>query len=175
MSCKGILITFGVQDTITGAHIKKGELCVEQSSCFKILVHRGEGNLGYSFIIIIIYLLKAGGFFFLVDALNSWFQGGGEDRVAGTVVSCLLAAKAKTFLNTNLLFLWGELPDIYSIYIHSVWVLGSPGGGRGEVRACRRRGDFVVFGSSGYNLTGLVPLGLEPFSFGVPFINGGGY
>ena len=35
MSCKGILIAFRVQDTITGAHIEEGELCVEQSSHFK--------------------------------------------------------------------------------------------------------------------------------------------
>ena len=33
----------------------------------------------------------------------------------------------------------------------------------------------MVFDSSGHNLTGLVPLGLEPFSFGVPFVDGGGY
>ena len=35
MSCRGILIAFGVQDTITGVHIKEGELCVKQSSHFK--------------------------------------------------------------------------------------------------------------------------------------------
>ena len=35
MSCRGILIAFGVQDTITGTYIKEGELCIEQSSCFK--------------------------------------------------------------------------------------------------------------------------------------------
>ena len=88
---------------------------------------------------------------------------------------CLSAMKAKTFLNANLSFLWSELPDMYGIYIHSVWVLGSPHRGREEVRACGRRGGLVVFGSLGHNLTGSVPLGLEPFGFGVPFINGGGY
>ena len=29
MSCKGILIAFGVQDTITGAHVNEGELCIK--------------------------------------------------------------------------------------------------------------------------------------------------
>ena len=33
----------------------------------------------------------------------------------------------------------------------------------------------MVFGLSGDNLTGLVLLGLEPFSFGISFINGGGH
>ena len=94
---------------------------------------------------------------------------------AGTIVSCLSAVEAKTFLNANLSFLWGELPDMYSIYIHSIWILGSPSEGRGEVRACRRRGDFVVFSSLGHNLTRSVPLGLEFFCFGVPFIDGSGY
>ena len=74
-------------------------------SISKILVHRGEGNLGYSFIVIIIYLLEAGEFFFLVDALDSWFWGRGEDGAAGTIVSCLLVAEAKIFLSANLLFL----------------------------------------------------------------------
>ena len=83
--------------------------------------------------------------------------------------------EAKTFLNANILFLWGELPDAYGIYIHSIWVLGSPKGGRGEVGACGRSGGFVVFGSSGHNLTRSVPLDLKSFGFGVPFINGGGY
>ena len=68
-----------------------------------------------------------------------------------------------------------ELPDTYSIYIHSIWVLGSPSRGRGEVRACGRRGGLVVFGLLGHNLTESVPLGLESFSFGVLFIDGGGY
>ena len=35
MSCKGILIVFRVEDTITSTHIKEGEFCVEQSSHFK--------------------------------------------------------------------------------------------------------------------------------------------
>ena len=88
---------------------------------------------------------------------------------------CFSTAEAKTFLNANLSFLWGELPDAYGIHIHSIWVLGSSNGGRGEVRACGRRGSLVVFSSLGHNLTGLVPLGLKPFDLGVPFINGGGY
>ena len=29
MSCRGILIAFGVQDTTTGAHVKEGKLCIE--------------------------------------------------------------------------------------------------------------------------------------------------
>ena len=29
MSCNGILIAFGMQDTNTGAHVMKGELCVK--------------------------------------------------------------------------------------------------------------------------------------------------
>ena len=33
----------------------------------------------------------------------------------------------------------------------------------------------MVFGLLGHNLIGLVPLDLEPFGFGIPFINGGGY
>ena len=33
----------------------------------------------------------------------------------------------------------------------------------------------MVFGLLGHNLIRLVPLGLEPFSFGIPFVNGGGY
>ena len=33
----------------------------------------------------------------------------------------------------------------------------------------------MIFSSSGHNLTGSVPLGLEPFGFGVLFVNGGGY
>ena len=33
----------------------------------------------------------------------------------------------------------------------------------------------MVFGLSGHNLVGLISLGLEPFSFGIPFIDGGGY
>ena len=33
----------------------------------------------------------------------------------------------------------------------------------------------MVFGLLGHNLTESVPLGLESFSFGVLFIDGGGY
>ena len=33
----------------------------------------------------------------------------------------------------------------------------------------------MVFGLSGHNLIGLVPLGLEPFSFDISFVNSGGY
>ena len=109
---------------------KKGNFTSNEVSVSKILVFRKESDSSYFFIIIIIYLLEAGEFFFLVDALNSWFQGGGEDRIAGTVVSCLSAVEAKTFLDANLLFLWSELPDMYGIYIHSVWVLGLSSGGR---------------------------------------------
>ena len=141
----------------------------------KILVFRREGDPSYSFVIVIIYLLEVREFFFFVDALDSWFWGGGEDRAAGTIVSCLLAVEAKIFLDANLSFLWSELSDAYGIYIHSVWVLCLPSGDGGEVRAYGRRGSFVVFGSSGHNLVGFIPLGLEPFSFDIPFINGGGY
>ena len=109
----------------------------------KILIFRREGDPSYSFVVIIIYLLEIRGFFFLVDALDSWFWGRGEDRIAGTVVSYLLAAEAKTLLNTNLSFLWSELPDAYSIYIHSIWVFGLPSGGGGEVRAYERRGGVL--------------------------------
>ena len=90
-------------------------------------------------------------------------------------MSCLLAAEAKTFLNANLSFLWSELPDMYGIHVHSIWVLGLSSRDGGEVRAYGRREGFVVFGSLGHDLVGLVPLGLEPFSFGIPFIDGGGY
>ena len=71
----------------------------------KILVYRREGDPGYSFIVIVIYLLEAGKFFFLVNTLDSWFWGGGEDRAAGTIMSCLSALEAKTFLNANLSFI----------------------------------------------------------------------
>ena len=64
---------------------------------------------------------------------------------------------------------------MYGIYVHSIWVLGLPSGGGGEVRAYGRRGGFVVFGLLGHNLIGSVSLGLEPFGFGIPFIDGGGY
>ena len=33
----------------------------------------------------------------------------------------------------------------------------------------------MIFGLSGHDLIGLVPLSLEPFSFGISFVNGGGY
>ena len=102
-------------------------------------------------------------------------MGGDEDRTVDTVMSCLLAAEAKTFFNANLLFLWSELPDTYGIYVHSVWVLGLPSGGGGEVKVYERRGGFVVFDSSRYNLIGLIPLGLEPFCLGIPFVDGSGY
>ena len=90
-------------------------------------------------------------------------------------MSFLLAAEAKTFLNANLLFLWGELPDMYDIYIHSIWILDLPSGGRGKIRAYGRRGGFVIFGSSGHNLVGLVSLDLESFGFDISFVDGGGY
>ena len=64
---------------------------------------------------------------------------------------------------------------MYGIHVHSVWVLGLSSGGGEEVRAYRRRGSFVVFGSSRHNLVGLISLGLEPFCLSVPFVNGGGY
>ena len=141
----------------------------------KILVHKRESDPGYLFIVIIIYLLEARKFSLPVDMLNSWFWGRGEDRAADTIVSCLSAAEAKAFFDANLSFLWSELPDAYGIYIHSVWVFGSPSGGRGEVKACGGRGGFVVFGLLGHNLTRSVPLGLEPFGFGIPFVDGGEY
>ena len=141
----------------------------------EILVFRREDDPSYSFIIVIIYLLEAEEFFFLVDALDSWFWSGGEDRTTGTVVSCFSAAEAKTFLNANLLFLWSELPDMYGIHVHSIWVLGLPSRDGGEVRAYGRRGGFVVFGSLRHDLIGLVPLGLEPFGFDIPFIDDEGY
>ena len=155
--------------------LKRGNFVLNEVPISKILVHKREGDPGYSFIVIIIYLLEAGKFFFLVDILDSWFQGGGEDRAAGTIMSHLSAMEAKTFLNANFLFLWSELPDAYDVYIHSVWILGSSNRGRGEVRAYERRGGLVVFGSLGHNLTGSVPLGLKPFGFGIPFIDDGGY
>ena len=102
-------------------------------------------------------------------------MGGDEDRTVDTVMSCFLAAEAKTFFNANLLFLWSELPNMYGIYVHSVWVLGLPSGGGGEVKIYGRRGGFVVFDSSRYNLIGLIPLGLEPFCLGIPFVDGSGY
>ena len=39
----------------------------------KILVFGKESDPSYSFIVIVIYLLETGEFFFLVDALNFWF------------------------------------------------------------------------------------------------------
>ena len=90
-------------------------------------------------------------------------------------MSCLLIAEAKTFFDANHSFFWSELPDAYDIYVHSIWILGLPSGGRGEVRACGRRGGFVFFGSLRHDLVGSVPLGLKPFCLGVPFINGGKY
>ena len=150
--------------------LKRGNFALNEVSVSKILVFRREGDPSYSFVIIIFYLLEARKFFFLVDALDSWFWGRGEDRIASAIVSCLSAVEAKTFLNTNLSFLWSELSDVYDIHVHSIWVLDLPSGGRGEVRAYRRKGGFVVFGLPGHDLVGLVPLG-----FGIPFIDGGGY
>ena len=115
MSYRGILIIFRVQDTITGAHIK-GELALNKVPILKILVSRREGYSSYSFIFIIINLLEVGEFFFFIYILDLGFWSGGEDGTIGTIVACLLAVKAKTFLNTNLSFLWSELPNAYSIY-----------------------------------------------------------
>ena len=154
----------------------RGNFALNKVPISKILIFRRKSDPSYSFIIIIIiYFLEVERFFFLVEALDSWFWGEGEDRTTSTVVSYLLAAEAKTFLNANLSFLWSELPNIYGIYIHSIWILGLPSGGRGEIRAYGRRGGFVFFGLLQHNLVGLVPLGLESFSFGIPFVNGGGY
>ena len=83
--------------------------------------------------------------------------------------------EVNTFFNANLSFLWSKLPEEYGIYIHSIWVLGLPNRNREEIRVYRRRGGFVIFGSLRHNLVGLVPLGLESFCLGVPFIDGGGY
>ena len=85
--------------------LKRGNFVLNEVPILKILVHRREGDPGYSFVVIVIYLLEAREFFFLVDTLDSWFWSGGEDRAVGTVVSCLLAVEAKTFLNANLSFL----------------------------------------------------------------------
>ena len=155
--------------------LMRGNFASNEVPILKILVHRRESDPGYSLIIIIIYLLEVREFFLPVDALDSWFWGGDKNRVAGTVVSCLSAAEAKTLLDANLSSLWSELPDMYDIYVHSIWVLGLPSGGREKVRAYRRRGGFVVFGSLGHDLIGLVPLGLEPFGFDIPFIDDEGY
>ena len=86
-----------------------------------------------------------------------------------------MAVKAKTFLNANFSFLWGELPNANGINIHCIWVLGFPYGGGGEVRVHKRGWDFVVLGTTGDNLVRSVPLSLEPFCFGIPIFNGGGY
>ena len=141
----------------------------------KILVFKRESDPSYSFIVIIIYLLEVRKFFFLVDALDFWFWDRGEDGTVGTIVSCLLTAEAKTFFDANFSFLWSELPNVYDIYVHSVWILGLLSRSRGKIRAYGRRGDFVVFGSLRHNLVGLVPLGLGHLCFGIPFIDGGGY
>ena len=90
-------------------------------------------------------------------------------------MTCLVAAEAKTFLNANFPFLWGELPNANDINVHCIWVLGFPYGGGGEVRAHRRGWGFVVLGTMGDNLVRLVPLSLEPFCFGIPIFNGSGY
>ena len=154
---------------------KRGNFVLNEVPVSKILVFRRENDPSYSFIIIVIYLLEVGGFFFLVDALDSWFWSGGEDRTVGAIVSSLLAVEAKAFFKANLLFLWSELPDAYDIYVHSIWVFGLPSGSRGEIRAYGRRGGFVVFGLSRHNLVEPIPLGLKPFCLSVPFIDGGGY
>ena len=112
----------------------------------KILVFRKESDLSYSFSVVIIYILKAGKFLFLVYTLDFGFQGEGEDRVVGTIMACLVTAEAKTFLNANLLFLWGELPDVYGINIHSIWILGFPNRNRGKARVYGRRGGLMVLG-----------------------------
>ena len=83
---------------------RRGNFAFNKVPVSKILVFRREGDPSYSFIAII-YLLEVREFFLLVDSLDSWFWGGGEDRAAGTVVSCLSAAKAKAFFNANLSFL----------------------------------------------------------------------
>ena len=139
----------------------------------KILVFKRESDPCYSFIVVIIYLLEVGEFFFLVDAFR--FQGRGEDGIVDTVVSCLSVVEAKTFFDANISFLWSELPDVYGIYVHSIWIFGLPSGGRGKVRAYGRRGGFVIFGLLRHDLVGSVPLDLEPLCFGIPFIDGGGY
>ena len=118
---------------------KRGNFALNEVSISKILVFGRESNPSYSFIIMVNYFLEAGEFF-LVDALDFWFWGRGENRTVGIIVSCLLAVKAKTFLNANLLFLWSELPDIYGIYIHSIWVLGLSSRSRGKVRVYRKEG-----------------------------------
>ena len=84
--------------------LRGGNFASNEVSISKILVFKREGDPSHSFVIVI-YFLEVREFFLFVDALNSWFQGGGENRTIGTVVSCLLAAKAKTFLNANLSFL----------------------------------------------------------------------
>ena len=164
----------GCKTLLQGHTSKRGNFVLNKVLISKILVFRKENDPSYCFIVIIIYLLKAGEFFFLVDTLNPGFQGGDKDRTIG-IVTCLLVVEAKTLLNANLLFLWGELPDMYGMYVHNIWILGFPNKGRGKVRAYRRRGGLVVFGLSRHNLIGSVPLGLEPFCLGLLFINGGRY
>ena len=44
---------------------------LNEVSVSKVLVFRRESDPSYSFIIIVIYFLEAGEFFFLVDALDS--------------------------------------------------------------------------------------------------------
>ena len=72
--------------------LKKGNFASNKVPVSKILVFRKEGDPSYIFIVVVIYLLEVGEFFFLVDVLDSWFWSGDEDRTTGTVVSCLWAA-----------------------------------------------------------------------------------
>ena len=86
--------------------LTRGNFVSNEVPISKIMVFRKEGDPSYFFIIVVIYLLEAREFFFLVDTLDSWFQGRGKNRTTGIVMSCLLAAEAKILLNANLSFLW---------------------------------------------------------------------
>ena len=56
------------------AHMsRRGNFASNEVPVSKILVFGKESDPSYSFIVIVIYLLETGEFFFLVDALNFWF------------------------------------------------------------------------------------------------------
>ena len=126
--------------------LRRGNFALNKVPVSKILVRRREGYPSYSFIIII-YFLKIRRFLFLGDLLDSRFGYRGEGGAVGTIVAWFLALETKTLFKANLLFLWGELLDMYGIDVHCIWVLGFPSGGWKVGTYRRGGGDFVVFAS----------------------------
>ena len=125
--------------------LQRGNFVSNKVSISKILVCRREGYPGYSFFFIIIYFPKMGKFLFLGNLLDLRFGCRGEGGAVGTVVARFSASETKTLFKANLSFLWGELPDMYGVDVHCIWVLGLPSGGWKVGMYRRGGGDSVVF------------------------------